>query len=505
MSGYLLPVLQVWLVILILYGLQKSMNWLDMVAGLDLVGGLLCCAAVLLALRYRDISASKPLALLFALMAFWLFSEGLVLSVSDTTLKLEILKWRYVVATFVPLVWVAVARAVTAAPKANWWQLPFLVSGIFAVLCLITNSHGLILERIFMLPNQSVPKTTYGVLFPAYAVFSYGLLVYGGWLIWRALRTISGVWHFELRLWLLCVIVPTTIDVSSFLPGLDRLDVLTPLALALSAAVASWGLVRRRVFRVQPVALEAAFQSMRDGVVIVDNYWRVARVNSAATFEPGRWIGEPIRDLLPGWRGDMRLNQSLEVKNNERILEYTISAIPSGGFVVVIRDLTALRHYEQQLLEAAMRDPLTQLSNRRAFLEEAKIVLARASIACLVYLDLDGFKRINDRLGHESGDELLVEVAQRYRSLLGDYLLARVGGDEFVALLELPETEVENLMHDLEHQIAQPAFVNGQTVSVGLSWGVAVFPNDGTQLESLMRVADANMYAFKSTRVEQSR
>ena len=152
-----------------------------------------------------------------------------------------------------------------------------------------------------------------------------------------------------------------------------------------------------------------------------------------------------------------------------------------------------------------MRDPLTQLSNRRAFLEEAKIVLARASIACLVYLDLDGFKRINDRLGHESGDELLVEVAQRYRSLLGDYLLARVGGDEFVALLELPETEVENLMHDLEHQIAQPAFVNGQTVSVGLSWGVAVFPNDGTQLESLMRVADANMYAFKSTRVEQSR
>ena len=152
-----------------------------------------------------------------------------------------------------------------------------------------------------------------------------------------------------------------------------------------------------------------------------------------------------------------------------------------------------------------MRDPLTQLSNRRAFLEEAKIVLARASIVCLVYLDLDGFKRINDRLGHESGDELLVEVSERYRSLLGKHLLARVGGDEFVALLELPQLDVENLMRQLEHLVAQPAIIKGQTVSVGLSWGLAMFPNDGTQLESLMRVADANMYAFKSGRVEQSR
>ncbi len=480
------------------------MNLIDVVVVMDFAGALLCLVAVLLTLRFREIAAAKPLGLLFVLLCCWMLSEALILSVNDPSFKFGVLKFRFLVGTFVSLVWVAVARAVTAARKANWWQLPCLVLLVFMGFCFTNDLHHLFFERVFVLANQRFPVMKYTSLFFVYAAFSYGLILYGGWLIWRALRSTSGVWHFELRLWLLCVITPTIIDVASFIPGLEVLDIFTPLALALSTSVASWGLVRQRIFQVQPVALEAAFQSMRDGVIIVDNAWRVARVNKSVTLEPGRFVGQHISLLLAGWQNDLA-NQSFEVKVNDSVLEYTTSTIASGGFVVLIRDLTELRRYEHQLLEAAMRDPLTHLLNRRAFLEQAQMILARSQTTCLVYLDLDGFKRINDRLGHESGDELLIEVTRKLADFLKNHLLARVGGDEFVILFELPKSVVETLMLQLELLIAEPLSIKEQSVMVGLSWGLAVFPEDGQQLETLLRIADERMFAAKNQRSERRR
>ena len=95
---------------------------------------------------------------------------------------------------------------------------------------------------------------------------------------------------------------------------------------------------------------------------------------------------------------------------------------------------------------------------------------------------------------------MLTEVARRLEVVLDGHLLARVGGDEFVALIVLPAPSVRDLMMQLEERVTQPAGVLGQTVTVGLSWGIAVYPRDGLQLETLLRVADTAMYFQKRAR-----
>lgn len=477
------------------------MSWVDFFAVLNIFAALVCVAAAMLAWRYPDIRAARAVGWMFIFIAIWTATEGLILFVPDATTKYNILYFQYAAAALIPLVWLAVARAVTGANKhTTWWWLPTGLTSLNVLLAATNTWHHLILQAASMPAQKRFPTLQYGSLFPAYALSSYVMLFYGAYLIWLSSRAARGVWRFELRLWLWCVGLPLIVDLASLFQELSLGDIrLTPLALTLTVSLATWGLLRHRIFRVQPVALEAAFQSMRDGIVITDAKWRIAQVNAAASPNPQDWIGEPIHSRLAAWQADPPLNTGIEISHNNRILEYTTNAIASGGYVITIRDLTALRHYQHQLREAAMRDPLTGLYNRRAFLEHATQQLESAQAFSLVYLDLDRFKQVNDSLGHEGGDELLMLLSKRYQTFLGKHLLARVGGDEFVVLLPNP-VQLETIMAQLEALITEPAEIQQQTVQVGLSWGVASYPEDGEELELLLRVADNRMYALKKAR-----
>ena len=473
---------------------------------LNLASVALCSIVVGLAVRHIDISASRPVAALLTLAAGWSLTEALILAVPSPELKFELLFVQNALVTFIPLIWVVVTRSVTgsAGMAGGRWLALTCLAVVIAVLCQTNHWHNLILADLRLIPGRRYPSFEYGALFGLYALYGYGLLLYGAVVLWRARRALSGSRRLELNLWLLCVAVPTVVDVVSFTPLFDSIGgKLTPTALALSTALAGWGFIRRQLFRVEPVALEKAFQSMRDGVLMIDGQRRVAQLNNAAKafilLSSNNAIGEPIANVLPEW-SDAALETPFEVSIHGRILEYSGDPIVGGGFVVIVRDFTALRRYEQQLLETAMRDSLTALYNRRAFLDRADRLLAQHANACLVYLDLDRFKQVNDALGHEGGDALLAKVARRLEDVLEGHLLARIGGDEFVALIVLPLPSVRELMAQLEGRITQPADVLGQTVTVGLSWGLAVYPRDGMQLETLLRVADTAMYFQKRAR-----
>ena len=473
---------------------------------LNLASVALCLIVAGLAVRHREISASRPVAALLLLTASWSLTEALILAVPDPTFKFKVLFFRYALVTFIPLVWVLVTQAVTGSARLerrDWLGLSSFAVAL-AALCQTNRWHGLILANVRLEVNRQYPSFEYGTLFAVFAVYGYGLLVYGAIQLWRARQASGGSRRVELNLWLLCVAVPTVVDLVSFTPLFNAIEgKLTPMALALSTALAGWGILRRQIFRVEPVALEEAFESMRDGVLMIDRQGRVARINAAAKaftlLGASRPVGEEIARVLPEW-SDTALGTPFEVSVDGRILEYSGDPIAGGGFVVIVRDFTALRRYEQQLLETAMRDPLTTLYNRRAFLDRAEGLIAQHANACLVYLDLDRFKQVNDALGHEGGDALLTEVARRLEVVLDGHLLARVGGDEFVALIVLPAPSVRDLMTQLEECVTQPASVLGQTVTVGLSWGIAVYPRDGLQLETLLRVADTAMYFQKRAR-----
>jgi diguanylate cyclase (GGDEF)-like protein/PAS domain S-box-containing protein len=168
------------------------------------------------------------------------------------------------------------------------------------------------------------------------------------------------------------------------------------------------------------------------------------------------------------------------------------------------------RAYLARIEELAYTDPLTGLPNRRRLEEQVETAIWNARAAgdavALLFLDLDGFKDVNDRLGHAAGDELLQNVAERLRSRLRRHdLLARLGGDEFlVAVVGLDPAsaalEAARVADDLARTVGAPMNVRDELVSIGTSVGISLYPNDGEEFAALLHEADLKMYELKVTR-----
>ncbi len=181
----------------------------------------------------------------------------------------------------------------------------------------------------------------------------------------------------------------------------------------------------------------------------------------------------------------------------------TVTAIMSSGV-----DLTERRAAEEQIAYLAYHDSLTGLPNRALLQEHLDLALARArrqsEAVGLLYLDLDGFKLVNDSLGHPAGDELLCHVTLRLSERRrGMDLLARQGGDEFLLLLaDMPRADAEaharRVAEDLLRSLAEPFSISGAEFHIGASIGISLYPRDAADADALLRHADAAMYAAKS-------
>jgi diguanylate cyclase (GGDEF)-like protein len=175
------------------------------------------------------------------------------------------------------------------------------------------------------------------------------------------------------------------------------------------------------------------------------------------------------------------------------------------GTYGVARDITELKRAEQRISYQAFYDVLTDLPNRVLFKDRLDLAIIHAkrndTKIAVMFVDLDGFKPINDTLGHLKGDQLLREVAQRMRLNLrrGD-TLARVGGDEFTVLL--PDLrnpkDAAAIARKFLWSLKQPFQLDGQLVHISASIGIAIYPDDGTSMEDLVRHADIAMYQMKT-------
>ncbi len=153
----------------------------------------------------------------------------------------------------------------------------------------------------------------------------------------------------------------------------------------------------------------------------------------------------------------------------------------------------------------AMHDPLTGLANRRHFVETSermhKAAERRAISLGIVMIDLDDFKPVNDTYGHATGDAVLQGIARRLQeNLRASDFVARIGGDEFTLIIENLETPgaLSEVVQKLSLALNSPMDVGGQTLRIGASLGHASFPQDGSSLEELMRIADRRMYEQKA-------
>ncbi|MGZ8317634.1 MAG: EAL domain-containing protein [Telluria sp.] len=174
-------------------------------------------------------------------------------------------------------------------------------------------------------------------------------------------------------------------------------------------------------------------------------------------------------------------------------------------FVGVINDITEARHYERRLQHLANHDPLTGLANRSLLHDRLQFAIESAvlndRLGALAFLDLDNFKYINDTFGHELGDVVLKEIAGRLRhTVRGDDTVARVGGDEFVLVInEQPDIDhITDLMERIRASVSAPIVSSGKEIVPGVSIGVSLFPDDGQTADKVMRAADAAMYHAKT-------
>ncbi|KUM52679.1 diguanylate phosphodiesterase [Rheinheimera sp. EpRS3] len=264
-------------------------------------------------------------------------------------------------------------------------------------------------------------------------------------------------------------------------------------------------------------------QTISDAVVICDTDFNIIEVNPAfskitgksrelmlnrrfeLTMYPSRFMHD-IRHTLHlhgSWSGEIR-EQRLNAEVYQAELTFDLIKDDLGlvsQYVAVFSDITERKLREAELSRLASSDTLTGLPNRAVFLQKlAQLVTEKTEHALLVF-DLDNFKKINDSLGHELGDNLLCKLAdrlsnyQRYQNCL-----YRLGGDEFALLLDHTNDLhfITSLAKELLALINQPILVNQHELAITSSIGIVLFPDDGSDPQALLRNADTAMYHAKS-------
>lgn len=268
--------------------------------------------------------------------------------------------------------------------------------------------------------------------------------------------------------------------------------------------------------------LASSITNISDGICIFDRFFRKREVNNA--FErisgftrkqvlgqlltlqcyPESFINQIKRAVIKEgtWRGEVT---DIKANGEEFLMELTLDAVRDDNgevslIVASFSDITERRHTENELRRLSNTDTLTGLPNRSYFQVSHSNLVRKKVAHTLLLFDLDDFKKINDSLGHEIGDELLCQVAERLMDIgRRQDTLYRLGGDEFGLLIE-DSVEI-NLIGDLANQInlkvAEPYFIEQQEIVIGSSIGIVLYPHDSQTSQELLQKADMAMYHAK--------
>lgn len=277
------------------------------------------------------------------------------------------------------------------------------------------------------------------------------------------------------------------------------------------------------------------FQSSPSALIELDEKLNIVGWNTSAQMTFG-WkesdaIGQPIIDLIVPLkdRGNVysalqkalkegksnSKNFNLTQEKKEIFCEWLNSRIDQEhpGILCTARDITEITSHVSSLTHQACHDPLTGVTNRAVMDDRLHHAIDRAQRAgskiALYFIDLNDFKLINDQYGHEAGDKILIEIASSLRACLRNSdTISRFGGDEFIIIIEDIEGDdhIQSVLTAIEFAISAPIVLNNETSLItNASIGMAVYPDDATDADALIKAADTAMYIQKKQKTKKPR
>jgi diguanylate cyclase (GGDEF)-like protein len=309
---------------------------------------------------------------------------------------------------------------------------------------------------------------------------------------------------------------------TRFLAGMASLSTLV-------IAIVLFVLVRQltRQHRLEKQRLDTAVNNMTQGLLMFDSSQRLVVCNQRYTkmfdlspevVKPGCTLHhlvthrkqtgslkESVDEHCSLVLSNAALNNTIMTETTDgRSIQIAYRSVAGGGWVTMLEDVTERRRAEERIAHLAHYDSLTDLPNRILFREQLERELkriARGGQFAVLYIDIDEFKGINDSLGHHVGDELLKAVAARLRSCIRDTdFVSRLGGDEFAVVLTAIKqpADITDLVTRIHAAIREPYECLGHQLTTDASIGIAVAPEDGTDLDQLLKNADLAMYGAKA-------
>jgi diguanylate cyclase (GGDEF)-like protein/PAS domain S-box-containing protein len=264
--------------------------------------------------------------------------------------------------------------------------------------------------------------------------------------------------------------------------------------------------------------LEHILESIGDAFFALDRDGRFTYLNRRAEnhfrVPRSQVLGSSFADLMPAEETHLAYREAMQTQEKRAFVQFApdvqrwheVSIFPlDGGISVYLRDITERKKHEDEIKFIAFYDKLTELPNRILLQERLNNAILRCKRSgqrgAVLFLDLDRFKNINDSLGHEAGDKVLVEVAKRLRASVRDSdTVARLGGDEFILMLEgfdHPDN-IHSVSHRVLLSLAQEIHHEGFSINVTASIGICFFPSDGETVDDLLKASDVAMYHGKS-------
>ncbi len=402
----------------------------------------------------------------------------------------------------------------------------FLIPAITLLLQATNDSHHLYYTSMKLRSDSPFPmaELEYGLWFGVHSAFLYGCMIAGVTVLLRGLR---GAHRPQFRIQILVMVFGLLVPlIGGFLYlmelspyGID----LGPVFTSISFIFHGIALLRYQMFDVIPIARDIVFRNMEDGIVVLNDKERVIDYNQAmleivSTLHK-KTIGMQISEVFSGYPELIPIieagrEQDQQFLHNGVTRYYHIHFAPIRnkqkeriGTIVSFANITERVLMEVKLKELADTDSLTGLFNKRALMRESENYLNMLTQSggsfSMIMFDVDYFKQVNDKIGHEAGDIVLTHVAEAIRSNLQPvHMAGRYGGDEFI--LCLPETslnEAYEVADSIRAHIAEKfMLVNGKEVRVTSSFGVThvcIEEGESLPLITLMRQADEALYMAK--------